>query len=157
MTYRIPQFDGDFANFNESEYRQQINAAIHYNRATFEAMQDLHVKLMQLARQLYGANSRQVAYLKRAQPKPPPDLEKKSWKPTIRKYTKWIRNQIEKKKRHEYRQRVRETNDLLQEHGYNPDEHYKESRAITFAKEVLITDDDGNVLEVRGLPESIDT
>jgi hypothetical protein len=157
MTYRIPKFRGDFANFNESEYRQQINAAIQYNRATFEASQALHDQIMQLARQLYGANSRQVTYLKRAQPKPPADLEKKCWKPAIRQYTKWIRSQIEKKKRHEYRQRVRETNELLQEHGYEPDEHYKETRAITFAKEVLITDENGNILEVRGLPEGSDT
>ena len=174
MKYLTPTFKGDFVSFDKAQFRQQVNQAKQRNQGEYEAAVSLYNDIMKQARILYGAKSKQVKYLEREQPKKPPDLERKSWKPVIRQYEAWCdtearreRRRINRERRAEakmreeeakrqkyqdYRRRVAETNELLQEHGYEPDEHYKPTSAITFAKKVLI-ECNGEILPVRGLPE----
>jgi hypothetical protein len=153
MNYKIPEFSGDWGDFSEEAFRQLVNRAHRENQAAYRSAIKLHRELVKIAASLYGSKSRQLAYLRREDPEAPPDLVKKAWKPTIRKYEKWLEAEEKRAKGRDYRKRVKQSNELLQEHGYQPRQHYKPSSAISFANEVIVYDEAGNPLPIRGLPE----
>jgi hypothetical protein len=152
MKYLIPTYTGDFAKFDKAAFAKQVNEAKRQNQTAYEAAISLHNNILTLARNLYGDKSKQVKYLEREKPESPPNVERKSWQSVMRKYEIWLEKERQREKNRDYRRRRAETNEVLQEHGYIPNEHYRETSAITFAKEVLI-ERDGEILPIRALPE----
>jgi hypothetical protein len=152
MSYKIPQYKGDWKSFNQQAFNNLLYQANEENQKLYKEAIKLHRDMLNMAAKLYGSESRQFAYLRREAPEAPPDLIQKAWNPTIRKYNKWKLEEEKRAKSRDYRQRSKATNELLQEHGYVPNQHYKPSSAISFANEVIIYDENGNPLPVRALP-----
>lgn len=153
MNYTIPQFKGDWSRFDLRKFNAEINSAHQENHKLYQTAVKLHREIIKNANSLWGSKSRQLAYLRREAPEAPPDLIKKAYNPTIKKYKKYLEAEEKKAKSRDYRQRVKDKIELLEELGYEAGQHFKRSSAISFAREVVLYDDDGNPIPVRGLPE----
>lgn len=153
MNYTIPKFDGDWSRFDLRKFNAEINRAHQENHKLYQTAVKLHCEIIKNASNLWGSKSRQLAYLRREAPESPPDLIKKAYNPIIKKYKKWLEAEEKKAKSRDYRQRVKQNIQLLEELGYEPGQHFKSSSAISFAREVVLYDDAGNPISLRGLPE----
>lgn len=106
-----------------------------------------YASMLQAARTLYGSQHRVVRYLQREAPRRGTiaravnALEKRYWR--------WQEREDERQRRRQYEQRRKQTNQMLQDAGYIPHEHYRPTAAIGFAREVINPTDP----HVRMLPE----
>lgn len=142
--YKIPKYAGSWDNFNADDFEHSITIVTQSNRAEYELCLELHKELIKDTEILYGKNSKQVKYIRKAVPAKPPNLFRKILKPTMNKFRAWEEKQIEKDKRRDYSARRAAAQELLSQFGFEPDVHYRATRAITFANKVLSKTPDGN-------------
>ena len=139
--YKQIRYWGELSALQDDAFRLQVESAFKRverdNLEIYHKAVAQHTQLIALALEIYGDKSSVIKYL-RSKPVERPKSAVKEFNKLMRQFDIWLAAERQRQQRREYEQRRKETVKTLESLGYVAGKHFSRSRAITFAKQVLV-------------------
>lgn len=128
-----------------AQLKEQMSQIKQANQALFNAALIDWREMVKKAAYIYGVDSPEHRYIKRADVPLPPDLTA-DWKKLMKQFVKWQEAERKRALAREYRRQRQATVDDLEAHGFIEGEHYPFGHAISFKKKLRALPDGSYII-----------